>query len=308
LAPTSARVGVALAVGGAGCYGVTVVVGRRLAEDGVASSTALGTRFAISATMLAVAIAIRRRPVVLRGRQLLIVLGLGVLYGSESTLFFHALERGTAAGVALVFYAYPALVTVIELARGRERVHRATVIGLALSAAGTAVIVVSGGRVAITGAGALFALGAAATFAVYLLVGREVSRGIEPMTAACWVAVGACVGTVARGAATAELANPSGHWPVLALYGLATASAFTLTFAAMQRIGTTRVAVVMTLEAVSTVLLAAAFLHETIGLRQALGGVAVLGAAVVIARSADEPAPVDTLAPAGMDGSREPAR
>jgi EamA-like transporter family len=68
-------------------------------------------------------------------------------------------------------------------------------------------------------------------------------------------------------------------------YGMATAAAFGLTFAALARIGASHTAVVMTLEAASTVPLAAIVLGEGITLIQALGGLAILAAAVVIARS-----------------------
>jgi drug/metabolite transporter (DMT)-like permease len=68
-------------------------------------------------------------------------------------------------------------------------------------------------------------------------------------------------------------------------------------FAAMNRIGASRVAVVMTLEAVSSVVMAAVFLGESVNALQALGGVAVLGAAIVIARSQPSPT-ATTVAPA----------
>ena len=61
--------------------------------------------------------------------------------------------------------------------------------------------------------------------------------------------------------------------------------AFSLTFAALSRIGASQTAVVMTLEAVSTVLLAALLLDESISIGQACGGLAIVAAAVVIAWS-----------------------
>jgi drug/metabolite transporter (DMT)-like permease len=203
----------------------------------------------------------------------------------QSALFFSALERGTAAAVALVFYVYPAMVTLVELLRGRERLHRSTLVALALSSAGTAIVVVGGGTVSINIAGLLFALAAAAAFAGYLLAGREVARAADPMAVACLVSISAAVLSLGRGAVTGDLVDPSPHVLELIGYGLATALAFSLTFAAMHRIGATRVAVVMTLEAASAVVMAAIFLSERINATQVIGGVAVLGAATVIARS-----------------------
>jgi drug/metabolite transporter (DMT)-like permease len=292
------RVGVVLAAVGALSYGVTVVVGEDLADAGLGPGTALGVRFSIGGLILAVVLRIRRVALVPSRREVVVGLVLGVAYAIEATLFFSALERGTAAAVALIVYVYPAIVTVVELARGNERARRSTFVALAMSMTGTAIVVVGGGRVAITPVGVVFALGSATAFSVYLLTGRELTKRSDPMVIACWVALGAGVSNLARGAVTQELVNPSSRTLEIVVYGLATAIAFTLTFAAMQRIGASRVAVVMTLEAASSVVMAAIFLGESVKPLQALGGVAVLAAAAVIARGQPDMAGAIEAAPA----------
>jgi drug/metabolite transporter (DMT)-like permease len=265
-------------------YGVTVVVGEDLADAHLGPSTSLGVRFAMGALLLA--IVLRVRGVALFEPQgVRVGLVLGLIYAVESTFFFSSLERMSAAATALVFYVYPAIVTIVELLRGRERAHRATFLALGLSTLGTGVVIAGGGRVDVTAAGVAFALAAAASFALYLLCGRQLGEGIDPMVVACWISAGASVSILTRGAIQSELVNPSSRTLELALYGLSTAAAFTLTFAAMRHVGAARVAVVMTLEAVASVVMAAVFLGEEIRPVQALGGVAVLAAAVVIARS-----------------------
>jgi drug/metabolite transporter (DMT)-like permease len=278
--------GVLLAAAGAVAYGVATVVGRDLAGGGVDSATALGVRFTIAAALLAALLALRGAPLRPlpgeRGR----ILALGAFgYTLESTLFYLSLERGTAAACVLLFYAYPAIVTAIELARGTDRLTVATATALALSVAGTAVVVGAGSDVSISEAGVLLALGSAAAYAVYLVVGRQLGRRTDAMTAACWVAIGAAAASLARGLLGGTLAVPTGHALALTGYGISTAAAFGLTFAALARIGASHTAVVMTLEACSAVVLAAIFLHEAISPAQALGGAAILAAAGVIAWS-----------------------
>ena len=58
-AGAGAAAAVALAGAGAAGYGVTVVIGRSLARDGLAPATALGIRFAIAAAVLGALLAIR---------------------------------------------------------------------------------------------------------------------------------------------------------------------------------------------------------------------------------------------------------
>ena len=295
------RFGVLLAAIGALSYGVTVVVGEDLADSGLGSATALGVRFILSGVMLVCVIRVRGRRIFTSRRDVSIGVLLGVAYAIQATLFFSALERGTAAAVSLVFYVYPAMVTVYEVIRGHERLTRSMVLALLLSMAGTAVVVVGGGELAFTPAGLAFALASAATFAAYLIVGRNASRNCDPMGIACFVAIGAGAVILGRGAATAQLVDPTDRLAELALYGAATAVAFTLTFAAMNLIGAARVAVVMTLEAASSAVMAAVFLDESVRAAQAVGGVMVLGAAIVIARTqpADVPAAIEAAPSAG---------
>jgi drug/metabolite transporter (DMT)-like permease len=297
----AATAGTLIAAGGAVSYGVTVVIGRDLASAGLDPATALGVRFGVAGIALLLVLAARRAPLRPLPGEWLRVLALGAIgYTTESTFFYLSLQRGTAAATALLFYVYPVLVSALEVARGHERPTKATALALCLSVVGSATVVAAGGDVSITTAGIAFALASAATYAVYLLVGHELGRRSDAMTAACWVAVGASMSSLARGAVTGTLSNPSGHMGQLVLYGVATAAAFALTFAALSRIGASRTAVVMTLEAISAVVLAAVFLDESIGLLQALGGMAVLAAAAIIAISE----PSDSLDPA-IDPGRE---
>lgn len=282
---SSDTVGTILAIAGATAYGVTVVIGRRLAADGVAPATALGSRFAIAAIVLAVLLRARRLAVAPERAELVRLVLLGAIgYTTESTFFYLSLQRGTAAASALLVYAYPAVVCAIELARGRERPTRSTLVALALAIVGTTIVAATGSRVSISPTGVIFALSAAVVYAVYLVIGRELGRRTDAMRAATWLAAGAAASSFARGPITGELSNPVDHLPALLCYGAFTAAAFALTFAALRRIGAARTAVVMTLEAVTAVVLGALFLDERIDPSQIAGGAAILVAAAVIGR------------------------
>jgi drug/metabolite transporter (DMT)-like permease len=278
-------VGVGLAAVGAVAYGIATVIGRALAGAGVDSATALGIRFSVAATVLAVLIglrgaAIRPDP----GEWLPIVLLGAIGYTLESTLFYLSLGHGTAAACILLFYAYPAIVAVIEVVRGRERLTTTTAAALGLSIVGTASVVAIGRSVSISVAGIVLALAAAAAYGLYLVVGGDVRRSTDSMTAACWVAAGAAAASLMRGVVGGTLHMPSGHLLQIVGYGAVTAAAFALTFAALSRVGASHTAVVMTLEA-ATVMLAGVALGEGVSPAQALGGAAILTAAAIIARA-----------------------
>jgi drug/metabolite transporter (DMT)-like permease len=273
-----------LAAAGAISYGVTVLVGRRLALAGLGPATVLGTRFASAGLFLLALLLLLGRPLLPARGERLAAFGLGaVLYAGESACFFLGLERGTAAAVALLFYGYPALVTLFELASGTGRPDARTLLALALAFGGTAVVVGAGERVDITPSGVGFALASAASFALYVLVGPRWLRRTDSVTSAAWVALGAGASLLGGGGALGWLRDPSGWWSWLAVNAAATASAFSFLFAALRRLGASRTSVVMTLEAFSAIVLSWVFLGETLGLLQAAGGAAVLAAAALIA-------------------------
>lgn len=293
--------GVLLAGAGAASYAITVVIGRSLAGDGVSSAPALAIRFAIAATALACVLSVRRSTIAPPQRVVLKILALGAVgYAGQSTLFYLSLQRGTASSCILLFYAYPALVILLAWALGQGRPARGTVIAVILSAGGAALVATSSGPLTISHAGIALALGSACVFALYLLVGSTLSSGVDAMTTAAWVAAGAALASAGRGAIEHTLNAPAGHWPLLVAYGVMTAAAFSLMFAAIARLGAGRAAVVMTLEAFFTVVLAGLFLGEAITLGQAVGGVGILAGTVIIGRTrASAPRPVVRLPRAG---------
>src|SRR5581483_3150791 len=137
----SYRTGAALAIASALSFGVTIVVNRSLATTPLGVSTVLGVRFAIAAVLLLLVLAVRQAPLLpVRGERARVVLLGAVGYMLEATLFFMGLERGTAAAVSLLFYSYPAIVTLLEIAAGWEELQARTLLALALSAAGVVVV------------------------------------------------------------------------------------------------------------------------------------------------------------------------
>jgi drug/metabolite transporter (DMT)-like permease len=223
------------------------------------------------------------RPV--RGEWLGIFLLGAIGYMTESSFFFAAISRGSTAAVTLLFYVYPALVTVVEAIRGRRFPSRTVLVALAFSITGSALVAGAGGHVDIERLGIVFALCSATAFASYVTVGARLSERSDPMATGAWVALGASASFTVRALVGAGYAATAGHWPILVGNGLANALAFGMMFAALGLIGPARASVVLTTEAVFTVILSFVILHEPLSGIQLLGAVGVLAAAVTVARS-----------------------
>jgi drug/metabolite transporter (DMT)-like permease len=185
--------------------------------------------------------------------------------------------------VSLLFYTYPAIVAVLEIPLTRRRPRRGVVIGLALSATGTAVLTASGQRLAISSAGIGFALASSLAVALYVVAAERLMRRTDALTSGAWVALGASLALLSGAGVTGHFHVPAGHRLELVGYGMATALAFAMLFVALRRLGPSRTSVIMTLEAFFAAVLAAAFLSERLTGLHAVGGGAILIGAVCAA-------------------------
>ena len=130
---------------------------------------------------------------------------------------------------------------------------------------------------------------AAASFALYLMLSDRLLVRTEALATGAWTALGAAASLITFSSLRGQFRVPFHRWDQLAVYGLATGAAFALMFAALRRVGSQRTSVLLTLEAVSAIALAAVFLGESIGAVEAGGGAAVLVAAVVISLTPTRP-------------------
>jgi len=273
----------AAALSGVG-YATATVIARSLARDGLGAPTVLSIRFGIGGVLLALIVLASGRSLWPAPGERLAAALLGTVgYAFESSLFFAGLERGSAAAVTVLFYAYPVGVALIEIGLRWTRLTPRLAAALVGGGLGTAVVVVAGADVSVTTTGILFALGAAGSFALYLLASDRLLVRTDNVVRAAWVSTGAAVGMLVRGLVAGGFDSTAGFWPRLIAIGLANATAFGFLFAALPRIGATRTAVVLNVEPVAAVVLAALFLDETLGGWQLAGGALVLLAAIAVA-------------------------
>jgi drug/metabolite transporter (DMT)-like permease len=214
---------------------------------------------------------------------------------------FYAFDRISVAVALLCFYTYPAMVAVVEIVRGHERLDAVKGVALGLSLFGM-VIVVAGGLspdadVRIEPVGVALALGAALSQTVFISVSRFGYTALPTEQAMSWILAAtmlACTAFSLLGGSAASLAVPLTDPTALGLTAIAGTIAAgipsLLFLAGIRAIGGMRTGVLMLFEPVVGVALAAILLEEAILPIQAVGGLAVLAAALVLQRSmpADE--------------------
>ncbi len=206
---------------------------------------------------------------------------------------FEAFLLTTIAVALICFYTFPALVTIAAVPLYGERIDRVRAFALVLSAIGLVLVVLvpvlNSSEVRIDPLGIGLAFAAAVCQASFILI---VGRGFDPLPAPkvavyAIFAAGAVavVLTLVMGDVDGLLVplNDSRSWAWILAGGITGAAIPTTAFiAGIGLIGPSRAAIMMTIEPLVGVALAAALLGERPALIQLVGGAAVLAAAAIL--------------------------
>jgi DME family drug/metabolite transporter len=236
----------------------------------------------------------------------------GVAGLALNVAMFIAFGLGSVALVLLAFYTYPALVAVVAVALGHERLDGTRVLALTLALGGM-VLVVAGGLDPASGltiqpVGIGLGLVAAAFQTVFVTVSRGRYTTVPAEQAVGWIifitAVACSILTIASGG---NLAAPFGGTRAFALVAIAgiigAGIPSTLFLVGIRAIGGTRAGILMLFEPLVGVTLAALLLHERLVPLQLAGGGAILAAAVLLQRGA---APAEQVERLGIPSVERP--
>lgn len=266
-------------------FGAAAIFARFAYEAGTTPVTLLFLRFGIASLGMLFIMLVRGIPLP-RGRILLGLVLMGAIgYAGQSFCYFTALTMASAGLVALLLYLYPALVTVLAMVILKEPVLKLKMIAVVLALAGTALTIgTTGGGKPL---GIVLGLGAAFIYSVYILFGSKIIKQGAAIQSSIVIIISAAAvygGIIAIQGATFP-ATLSGWASVSAVALISTVLAIVTFLAGLERVGPTNAATLSTIEPVVTVILAAWILGETITPLRIAGGIMILLAVIVLAKS-----------------------
>ena len=310
--------GFAIVIGAAALFGTLGVTSRFAYEAGMEPPAFVAWRGTIGFVGLALFVAWRVRrgdTLLVRWRELpgraRLALLAAALAGTVLNLcMFIAFDRITIALALLGFYTYPALVAVANVTLGRERLDWWRGLALALAIGGMVAVVAAqvdpAAGIRFDVIGIALALGAAVSQTLFVLLARDGYPEVpteQAMTTVLLMSAGGAVAVALVAGGVGSLLEPlrTPDLPLLLLFtGLAAAAVPSLAFlTGIRLIGGTRAGILMLFEPVVGVALAAWLLAEPLAPIQLVGGLAVLGAAVLLQRSTGPGSAVDE-----RDGAR----
>lgn len=295
------RMGAALCLLSAACFGAMAIFGKLAYQAGVSPGTLLLVRFSLAAALLGMVLLVRRdlrreapgppggragRPAAARRRLLATAVGLGAVgYATQASLFFSALRLMDASLLSLILYTYPVLVTVAAVLLGRDRLTPGRGAALVAASCGTLLVLLGAGGVSFHPLGALLAFGAAITYTGYILVADTVVHRLPPVVLSALVMAGAAGTLGARalltGGVDLDFRLPGWFW-LACIAVVSTVLAMLTFFAGLKRTGPSTAAILSTFEPVVTTGLAALTLGESLSAVQLVGGALVLSSVAVL--------------------------
>lgn len=282
---TGPRHGVALCLISAVGFGLMAIFGKQAYAAGVSITTLLALRFSTAAVAFW-AMAAARRPALPPRRVIFTGIAMGTAgYTAQSAFYFGALSRIDASLTALLLYTYPALVFGAALLLGRERGGARRLGALALSSAGTALVLLGGSGGSADGLGIVLGLGSAVAYTCYILVADRIASRLDAILLSALVSSGAAASFLTFGLATGaiDLGFTSEGWLWIgAIAAFSTVLPISFFLRGLELVGPATAGILSTLEPVVTVALAMILLSERLTTLQALGAAAVLAAILLL--------------------------
>jgi len=255
--------------------------------EGLSLPGILYLRFGGAAVLLVVYLLARRIRFVFSFRKTLPLFLLGsVGYAIQASLYVGALERIPASVAALLLYSYPVFVALLAWVIGRRRPTGQEWGAMALALAGVVLTISPSEAIGRADPlGLAMVMTSAVWYAGYITISDRVIARTGSLVSTAWITLGAFISFTLVGWATRSLPaslSPNLAWIMLAMVLFSTILPIGTFLAGMGRVGPTAASLLSTLEPVFTTLLAAAFLRETLGERQVVGGALVLAAVVLL--------------------------
>ncbi len=272
--------GYVLGVVAAASYGTNPLFALPLLGAGIDAYSVLFLRYFFAIPILALMMVARGRGFGLRRSQVVPLAVLGLLMAASSLTLYVSYDYIGAAIASTLLFIYPILVTVIMALFFHERVSATTVACIVLATAGIGLLYRGGDGAVLHPTGLLLVFLSALSYAIYLVaVNKGQMKQIPTLKLTLYVIVfGLLLFAFRFQPSTFSVlsARPLLWVSAFCMALFPTAISLLCTSAAIQKIGSTPVAVLGAMEPVTAVAIAILIFHEALTVRLAVGMLLVI--------------------------------
>lgn len=278
-----------LVAAGAACWGTLGAITTVLFQQGLAPLTVANFRILLTAVIIGIYLLLfRRQDLILKKGNWPLLAGAGLVSVCLFNLaYINAINLTTIVTAVMLLYTAPVFVTIVSRILFKEPVTLQKTIALALTLLGCCLVVEAYDitKLKLNVVGLLVGLGAGFTYGMYSIFSKKALNELSPWTTVFYSFAFGTVfisfwGQPWKHMALFQQPKIAGFVFLLAL--LPTVLAYALYTTGLQRVETSKAAIIATVEPVVAVLLAALLFNESLALGQSLGILMVLSSVVLI--------------------------
>ncbi|MBX3016458.1 MAG: DMT family transporter [Bdellovibrionaceae bacterium] len=260
-------------------FGSLSLFGKTAFEAGVLPGEFLALRFLGAGILLFLWILLTGGKLRLSAKHIAICAGLGIVgYALFSFLFFRSLVDLSSALSVLLLYQYPWIVAVAASLFLGEKIQPRQWLLFPLLVVGLGLVIGFDYEMR-SPVGLLYGFGAAVFYSVYILLARFSLKSVPALSAVAWIQLFAGLVLFAihfRSEERVVEVMTVSAWPLALTIVFPTVLAMSLFISGLQKLKSWEVSIVSTLEPLTTIVLGAWFLRESLAPLQSLGCVVLM--------------------------------
>lgn len=278
-------IGILCAIGAAVCYG-TNPLARFLYAEGMNIPSVLFYRFGLAWVIVAVVMMFRKESLRVNRREFLTLSALGVLFILSSTTLYTSFNLMPSGIASTILFTYPIMTAAIMTLVFRERLTLLTVVAIALSLVGVALLSFNDDGTTFSLLGIVLVLISALTYALYIIVVDKSPLQMSSFKINFYVlfycALGNVVYALVSGQPLMLPPSPTAWFWVSWLAVVPAIMALVMMVYAAKYLGSTPTAILGALEPMTAVLIGVFVFAEPFSMRLLLGIVLILVAVSIV--------------------------
>lgn len=278
-------IGILCAIGAAVCYG-TNPLARFLYAEGMNIPSVLFYRFGLAWVIVAVVMMFRKESLRVNRREFLTLSALGVLFILSSTTLYTSFNLMPSGIASTILFTYPIMTAAIMTLVFRERLTLLTVVAIALSLVGVALLSFNDDGTTFSLLGIVLVLISALTYALYIIVVDKSPLQMSSFKINFYVlfycALGNVVYALVSGQPLMLPPSPTAWFWVSWLAVVPAIMALVMMVYAAKYLGSTPTAILGALEPMTAVLIGVFVFAEPFSSRLLVGIVLVLAAVTLV--------------------------
>ena len=280
--------GFALAALSAVCYGTNPLGALHLYAQNYSPETVLFYRFFTAAILLFVVVLAKGSHFKISFREFRALVAFGFLFAVSSLTYYASFKYMDAGLASTLLFLYPLEVSVLMAVFFREKIKRWTVISIAVSMSGVALLYRGGDGVPLSTAGLALVFASSISYAIYMVMANRINlqMGAVKMTfdSICFCLCFLLLYSVTLGSGLPPLFTQASSWGWGFMLGLVpTVLSLIFMVKAGKIIGSTPTAILGALEPVTAVTIGVTVFGEILTGRLIAGILLILGSTVLVA-------------------------